>query len=302
MRKGESFKKDRWRVVAYNKAIRALKDYDGKFTKSDDVKHLHGIGVKILAKIDEIIDTGKLKAANKIRVDKVISAIDVIGKVATIGPVKAKELVEKHNIKTIDELRKNQHLLNEKQKIGLKYYEDLQLRIPRQEIDKHNIFLQKVVKELDPKITLSIVGSYRRKVKTSGDIDILLRHTDNKNIFKLVVDKLINIGYLKDTLSYGNKKYGGIGRLDNNKNRRIDILFTTKKEYPFALLYFTGSGVFNTVIRKKAGDLGYKLNEYGMKKGDEYITGVKDEKDIFKILKIKYLDPENRYPNNIVNL
>ena len=67
MRQGESFKKDRWRVIAYNKAIRALKDFDGKFEKSDDVKHLHGIGDKILKKIDEIIKTGKLKEVEERR-------------------------------------------------------------------------------------------------------------------------------------------------------------------------------------------------------------------------------------------
>ena len=126
IRQGESFKQDRWRVIAYNKAIRALKDYDGKFDSSNDVKHLHGVGTKILKKIDEILETGKLKAANVVRKDSVIGAIEKIGNVATIGPVKAKELVEKHNIKSIEDLRikvkQNPSLLNEKQKIGLKHY------------------------------------------------------------------------------------------------------------------------------------------------------------------------------------
>ena len=51
-----------------------------------------------------------------------------------IGPKKAQELVEQ-GITTIQQLRANQHqLLNETQKVGLKYYEDILKRIPRQEI------------------------------------------------------------------------------------------------------------------------------------------------------------------------
>ena len=32
--------------------------------------------------------------------------------------------------------------------------------------------------------------------------------------------------------------------------RRVDFLFTTKEEFPFAILYFTGSKEFNTSVRK----------------------------------------------------
>ena len=319
MRQGESFKKDRWRVIAYNKAIRALKDFDGKFEKSDDVKHLHGIGDKILKKIDEIIKTGKLKAANVVRKDKVISAIDLIGNVATIGPVKAKELVEKHNIKSIQDLRQkvkqNPSVLNEKQKIGLKHYEDLLLKIPRSEIDRHNDYLQKVAKSLDKNMEISVVGSYRRGVKSSGDIDVIIKHQNDKNLIKEFVNKLKENNYITDVLSLGGKKHAGICKIPGkipdktsskiaNKNRRLDILFTTKKEYPFALFYFTGSGSFNVVIRKKATELKFKLNEYGIKKigSNDYLTGIKTEKDIFKLLKVEYLEPKDRYPMNIKHI
>jgi DNA polymerase/3'-5' exonuclease PolX len=73
---------------------------------------------------------------------------------------------------------------------------------------------------------------------------------------------------------------------------RIDVRSVTKEQYPFALLYFTGSKQFNTTIRLHAKKMGYKLNEYnlGNFKGDI----IRTEKDIFKALKIKYLKPEER--------
>ena len=304
MRKGVSFKQDRWRVIAYNKAIKAIKEYNGKITNAEDLRKLHGVGEKIVLKVEEILKTGKLKAANIIRKDKTITAVSIIGNVVNIGPVKAKELVEKHKIKTIEELRKNQHLLNNKQKIGLKYYESLMLKIPRTEMDKHNNFLQKIMKSIDSKAILTTVGSYRRLVKSSGDIDVLLTHPQDKDIFKPFVDSLLKTNYVKDVLSYGNKKCSAVVEISKGKMRRLDILFTKKSEYPFALFYFTGSGTFNQVIRKKANELGYKLNEYGIKKtgSNDYISNIKNEQDIFRMLKVKYLEPKDRYTGNIVNL
>ena len=59
-----------------------------------------------------------------------------------IGPKKAKKLVETEKITTIEQLRERQEdVLNNVQKKGLKYFEDVQLRIPRNEINKFKIRL-----------------------------------------------------------------------------------------------------------------------------------------------------------------
>ena len=57
-----------------------------------------------------------------------------------------------------------------------------------------------------------------------------------------------------------------ISKLNENPARRIDFMFTPKKEFAFAILYFTGSKEFNTVMRQRALDLGYSMNEHGFTK------------------------------------
>ena len=52
--------------------------------------------------------------------------------------------------------------------------------------------------------------------------------------------------------------------MPNSIPRRIDFLYADPKEYAFATLYFTGSKAFNTVMRQRALDLGYTLNEHGL--------------------------------------
>jgi len=50
-----------------------------------------------------------------------------------VGPAKAKDLYAA-GIRSIEDLRKKQHLLTEMQKIGLKYHEDFIEKIPREEV------------------------------------------------------------------------------------------------------------------------------------------------------------------------
>ena len=66
-----------------------------------------------------------------------------------------------------------------------------------------------------------------------------------------------------------------------------------------SLLYFTGSGDFNKNMRTYALENKYTLNEYGIYKlKPDNSKGLKiktnSEQDIFKILKLDYVEPENR--------
>ena len=75
----------------------------------------------------------------------------------------------KHDIKTISQLRDHQDLLNDKQKIGLKYYDDILKRIPRSEIEQYERELHTIFTDMNiPSSTFEIVGSYRRGLPDSG--------------------------------------------------------------------------------------------------------------------------------------
>jgi len=81
--------------------------------------------------------------------------------------------------------------------------------------------------------------------------------------------------------------------------RRIDIRFVEHSSLGAAMLYFTGSGKFNKIMRYHANTRGFTLNEYGLYtyvngiKGDSPIPA-KTEQDIFKILGFVYLKPTER--------
>lgn len=298
--KQELIKKEVWKARAYSTVIKELKLLDKPVYTFDDLKDVKGIGKKIEDKIKELLETGKLEKLENYDQDKSIEIINNFIRVHGIGPAKAKELYDR-GVRTIDELECNIDLLNDVQRKGLKYYKDFELRIPRTEMNKHNDYILKTVKSVDNKLNAVIVGSYRRGLKTSGDIDVLITHEDDpedyEELFKNIVNRMDG-DYIVDTLALGNKKCMAVCKLKRHKiNRRLDILYTRKHEYPFALLYFTGSGKFNQSMRNYALTKGYSLSEYGLK---EVVTNkfvdykFTSEKDIFKFLDLDYVEPENR--------
>ena len=89
----------------------------------------------------------------------------------------------------------------------------------------------------------------------------------------------------------------GICKENDSFAKRIDIMYTKPEEYPFAILYFTGSGDFNVRMREDALKQGYTMNEYSIKHTDsgEIVDKVfREEKEIFGFLGYDYLEPEDR--------
>jgi len=190
--------------------------------------------------------------------------------------------------------------LNNIQRIGLKYYEDILERIPRNEIAKYDCELMKTFKKVSENgpTYYEVVGSYRRGATNSGDIDIIIT-SDDRSVFHRVIDELISKKMIIEVLSRGDTKCLVVAKLTpRSKARRVDFMFTTKKEYPFAILYFTGSKDFNTSMRAHALKMGMSMNEHGFTNKNNQQNVVYDdihsEKDVFDKLKLVYVPPDKR--------
>ena len=220
-----------------------------------------------------------------------------------IGITKARQLV-KQGFQSVDQLKSCEDLskhLNAVQLKGIQYVDKLRERIPYQVVSEHESYLYKILHSIDPMAKLTIAGSYRRKKETCGDIDVLLKtpSCSTNEIYKKFIDRLIKDKYICETFSYGQKKFMGVSTdvNDPTKHRRIDIMYTKPKEYPFAILYFTGSKEFNTNMRESLLVQGMSLNEYGItnlqtKKKMKY--SCETERDVFQYLQIPYVKPEDR--------
>lgn len=298
LRKRDLANKEPFKARAYANVIGQLKRMDA-VTCMEDLQGIQGMGEQIKKKINEILETGFLRSAEKAKEHYHIDVLDQLQNVYGIGPAKATELVQ-GGIRSIQQLReesKHTKLLNDKQMIGLKYYEELLERIPRDEMIEH----EDVLKHYGSAFSLELVGSYRRGAAHSGDIDVLIKVPTGtitaKKQLADYVQQLMKVGYIEEVLALGEHKCMAICRIDESSTaRRLDLLLTPQEEYAYALLYFTGSDRFNVAFRQHALEKGYTLNEHTltpMKQGDP-VTSMESEKDIFAFLGLRYIAPTCR--------
>ena len=194
-----------------------------------------------------------------------------------VGDIKIKKLIEKNiNEKNIKD---NFNVLDKSTRLMLIY--NVNIKIPHNDIKNiiQNYFL--------PKNKFIITGSWRRKKQFSSDIDILF-------FSKQVLNNLKKHNYNWIELSSGEKKISGIF-LYEKYPVKIDLWYVSNRdEVPFMLLYSTGSKINNIHMRKKAKILGMKLTQYGLFDKNNNKIKVKNEKQIYEKLNIKYKIPEDR--------
>lgn len=305
-------------ITTVNKAIEVLRNSGQKLPGEEGyyIKN-HEYKSKSLQKIEEIIKTGRLLKEEEYLQDPKVKAITDLTRIPEIGPVLADKLYSK-GINSIADLMeaydKDKNILNSKQEIGLKYFSDLEKRIPRAEMEQWNEFFSNIftetIKDIKPSpknAKIELVGSFRRNATSSGDIDVLISSSNQqKTLMPTFIEKLLKTKMLDSDMvfSSGKTKFMGLGKI-NDTYRHIDIFYYSEKQYPFALLFSTGSGAFNIEMRSDAIKKGYTLSEKELKKGatavskDDYLSDISkeypiDEKDIFAFLGLKYVSPENR--------
>lgn len=291
---------------AYRKAAVTLEKLEKRVESAEDAKALPGIGAKISQKIGEFLQTGKVAKLEKIRGDESTSAIQELTRVSGIGPAHAKSLYDR-GIHSIDDLRKNQDGLTEHQKIGLRYLESFEKRIPREEVGLLEARVVDELNQFDTDYQAVACGSYRRGLPTSGDIDVLVCHNSYQSSAKKppkllarLVEHLRKVGLVTDVMSLGESKFAGVCRLDeSHPHRRMDIRVLPQDQFFCGLLYFTGSDLFNQSMRAHALQQNMTLSEYALRPiGCTGVPGeplpVESERDVFDWLGLPYWEPHKR--------
>jgi DNA polymerase lambda len=165
---------------------------------------------------------------------------------------------------------------------------------------------------LNPFMTVQTCGSYRRGKATCGDVDIILTEKAgdfDKGFIAKLIERLEG-NLLTDHLtvpkggSHESMSYMGVGMLPEvGLHRRIDIKHYPIHQFAFAVLYFTGSDMFNRSMRLFARKKGYSLSDHALvpvehRPGAEKWQGQEvicfTEQDIFRFLGLDYRTPEER--------
>ncbi|KAG9248004.1 hypothetical protein BJ878DRAFT_106351 [Calycina marina] len=311
--------KNEWRHRAYLKIIGVLKKLDWKVCTYDEAIRLPGVGVRLAKKIEEIVLTGRLKRLDYTNKEPADIAMQLFVKIYGVGPCLGNHWAWQLGYRTLEDLKANVKL-TDNQKMGIDRYDDLNTRIPRDEVSALGEIVKSASAVIDSDVQVIIGGSYRRGAANSGDIDCLITKRGTKRESDLLpfLDRLTNhltnskfLVYAVATPSKTGSKWHGCCVLPGPQKqvwRRIDFLLVPETQLGAALIYFTGDDLFNRSIRLLAGKKGWRLNQRGLYKNvmkdaqrvkvtdGELMEGA-DEKRIFELMGVPYRPSEHRICN-----
>ena len=292
-----------FRIRAYRNATRLLtgigEEMSDYVKSGQDLTALPGIGKDLAAKIMEILDTGTCTALEKLRKEAPSGLSDLLH-IPGLGPKRVHALYQELDIHTPEQLLRAardgriQQLpgFGQKTETGiitaieshLKQKQRIKLSVAAQYAEPLVAYLKKVAGVNE----VVVAGSYRRCKETVGDLDILISAKDNQAVIQAFVEyeevaKVLSKGTTRSTVILRN-------------GLQVDLRVVDKASYGAALYYFTGSKAHNIAVRRRAQQLGLKINEYGVFKGNKQIAG-KTEQSVFKAVALPWIAPELRENN-----
>lgn len=259
---------------------------------------LPGIGKDLSSKIEEIVETGHLKLLDTIEKQTPMALRDLL-KIPGLGPKRVQLLYNKMHIKSLQDLEKaveNKKILDlrgfgEKTRLalldGIKKIQSQSLqRLKLKQAEEITEILLLHLKKNPLVQQVEVAGSFRRRQETVGDIDILATSSED-NI--AVIKHFLKLGDIKEIVSEGTTRSTVILK----SGLQVDLRVVPEISYGAALLYFTGSKAHNIALRTLALKRGLKINEYGVFQKEKRLAS-KTEEDIYKVLKLPYIEPELR--------
>jgi DNA polymerase (family X) len=270
------------------------------------LKELPGIGDGMAAHIREILDTGDYSLREKLLKKYPLTLLDLLH-LQSMGPKKVALLWKKFKVSTIEGIEKlaQDGKLRDLEGFGEKSEQNIlkatalaKRSSGRFKLDDADEAAQKLVVYISKmdKIVESVTpaGSLRRGKETIGDLDLLVTmrpgHDKQKDV-DAVAAHILKYPGIDQTLAHGENKVSVV--LGNGL--QVDVRLLEKDSFGAALLYFTGSKEHNVVLRGRARDMGWTLNEYALTtlKGGRFVAG-KTETDIYDKLRLDYIEPELR--------
>jgi len=284
---------------AYQNAARNLEksevDFD-ELVKENRLTEIEGIGEAISKKLTELIQTGKLEYYEKLKDSVPPGHLEML-KIPGLGPKKIHALYEQLGVKDVGELEYAclENRLVDLKGFGEKTQDNILAGIAKLKVYKERRLYAEVAVEAEVLLeylkrdksilSISIAGSLRRGNETVKDIDILAA---SKNPEKLG-GHFTSYERIETVTASGETKVSVVLKSGINADLRI----VTSAEYPYALHHFTGSKEHNTAMRGRAKDMGLKMNEYGLFRGEKNIKCANEE-ELFATLKLQFIEPELR--------
>ncbi|KAI1798580.1 Nucleotidyltransferase [Daldinia bambusicola] len=280
---------DKIGVRAYSTSIASLSAYPYLISHPAEVGRLPGCSDKIAILYQQWKANGYLEEVEDAKKDPKMSVLQLFYNIWGVADTTAREFYKKGWRDLDDVIEHGWDSLSRVQQIGVKYYDELQEKLPRREVEEIGQVILNHANSVRKGFEMVIVGGYRRGKKESGDVDVVLSHPDPAVTYNFVVDMVKSLEkdkYITHTLILStknsergqtpvawkgqNRKAGsGFDTLDKalvvwqdphwdktasaknpNPHRRVDIIISPWKTAGCAVIGWTGGTTFQRDLRR----------------------------------------------------
>jgi DNA polymerase (family 10) len=295
---------DRFRVLAYRDAARAVRDSPlsmEQLAAEGRLTEVPGVGRTLAEKIAALIDTGTIPAAEKLKATIPASLVEVT-RVPGLGARTARRLHDELGIEDLEGLRvaAEEGAIRTLKGLGPKVEENVLAALealPDGDEESDRRLLSQVLPvarelaaalEAEPSCgEVAVAGSARRWAETCKDIDLVATADDPRAL----ASALAGHELVAQAESGGD---AGASVL-TNAGIRVDLRITPPETFGNLLQHFTGSAGHNVQLRERALGLGLSVSEHGVAEVErERVHRFREEAGVYELLGLGYVEPELR--------
>jgi DNA polymerase (family X) len=298
-----------FKIRAYTNAARSIETWGGnlrELAEENRLEEIPGVGKAIAGKIAELALAGESRFYTELCA-KFPPGILELFSLPGLGAKKIKALYEKLQIGSISDLaqacasgrvaelpgfgRATQEKLCKTIENRARHTGSFQLGAVANEAEQ----LQEDLRGHPDVLRVSIAGSYRRRKEIVRDLDFIVA----TKAPEAVTEFFVRHALVESVIARGATKTS----VRLRSGVQADLRVVSATEYPFALGYFTGSKEHNIVLRNRALQRGWTLNEYRLapaevttkkKRATQDIPEVRDEAQLYRALDLDFVPPELR--------
>ena len=326
-----------FKIRAYTNAARSIETWGGNVGDLGDdatLEKIPGIGKGIALVIKDLVADGSSKFYDELRAEFPPDILELFT-LPGLGAKKVKALHEQLRVSSITQLQEaceaghvaklagfgktTQEKLCKAIADRAKHAGSFQLGAVAADAEQ----LRDDLRALDDVLQVSIAGSYRRHKEIVRDLDFIVATSAPAAVTEaFLAHPLVESVLVQGATKTSVRLRSGI---------QCDLRVVSGAEYPFALNYFTGSKEHNVVVRNRALQRGWTLNEYRLapapskaeaesvgrdsvepegahrqarqslapaakkkRKEADPIPDIREEADLYRALALDYIPPELR--------
>jgi len=291
------------RVLAYRNAAKSVREAPqsvAALTREGKVTSLPGIGRTLEEKIQALMETGTIPAAEKLRAKFPVGLVDMT-RLPGLGPKRARKLFDELGIDSLDALKAaaDAHQLRGVKGFGPKFEEAVLAAFaagvadapaPRTVLNKALEVGETIVAALRAHPSadrVELAGSARRMVDSVKDIDIVATASDPPALLAALGE----IGLVEQAAGTENNT----ARARTHTGLNIDLRVVEPDQFGNVMQHLTGSKSHNMALREAVVRRGLHVSEYGVlddASGETHRCATEEE--VYALLGLPWIPPELR--------